>query len=118
MTRPETLTEIVETTMPEFASKADGAAWLQASTQDHHCVIVDGDPNLKGHKERYWVYKAVDQTRNKTPLLCPAAWQTRPAAGAAAQRRANRQPTRYKRSYLSRLRPRTELENAPQMNNR
>lgn len=103
-TNERTIDHLYEEFATDFASKLDWEAFLDINTREHHSVIIDNNPYVRGH-ERYWGYKARTEEEIKPFSMCPARmWGDESKAVAVnKQRKVFKPAPKYKRSYLERL---------------
>lgn len=99
----------------DFPTFADFQAVQMKVTENYGELVIDNtDPNLRG-KERFKRYRG--KPIEELPLFemcCPAAWGVRTAAErsrvAAEQRKRLPKVKKYERSYMQKLKNRTDTE--------
>lgn len=87
----------------DFESREHWDAFVDLNTRDHHCVIIDQNPYLRGIK-RYYTYKARDD--DEIPpfvMLNDRAWGGDRHELVKKQRKQFRAAPKYSKSYLERM---------------
>ena len=87
----------------DFASDRDMEAFLDLNTRDHQCIMVDGNPNIRGG-ERYYTYKAQGDDEMKPFVMCPnSVWGEDRNKAIKRQRKQFKMAPKYSKAYLERM---------------